>query len=133
MSKSNQWRCQVYFHRCLLHLGTFSDLEEAAASCYDRASYYVFKDKSKLNFPDETPDELEPDIAARIDAKLKEGGKTKVMAAAGDENKSMGSDSEGGEEEEGKVAKYPVAKRSSIVLVPPHSSPSKRSTGAAIC
>ena len=54
--------------RISVTLGTFDDPEEGAR-LFDRACYYYFGDKNRLNFPEEEPGELEPDLAAKINEK----------------------------------------------------------------
>ena len=46
-----------------------SQEEEEAARLADRALHYLVGSKARLNFPHETPGALEPDLAAKIDAK----------------------------------------------------------------
>ena len=89
------WCCQLYLNsKCVLYLNAFGSTEEAAR-LYDRASFYVFGDKAKLNFPDQDPGELEADMAAKIDKMLKSGGKDRKILEREAEDLSAGQD--GGE------------------------------------
>jgi hypothetical protein len=75
-SLATPWRTQICFKSQQIYLQTFAD-KTMAARLVDRALYYVHGPDALLNFPDEEPGQLELDLAAKIDERLRAIGANK--------------------------------------------------------